>query len=388
LNLPVRPLAELRQRRSEKWGAYPADVIPLTIAEMDFDLAPPVQEVLTSAISLSDTGYSAPEPMLGEAVAGFAHARWGWDVDPAGVTAVPDVGVGVVELLRVIGRPGDPVVVSPPAYPPFFDWIPEAGMRVHEVTLQRDGPAWSLDLAALERAFAAHPAAYLLCNPQNPVGRVHTREELTALVDLARRYRVTIISDEIHGPLVLGGAVFTPLLSVPGAADVAVSVVSASKAWNLAGLKCAAVVTGSTRMARLTERFPADLPSRPGHLGVLATVAAFSAGQAWLDDLLTTLTHRRDHLGTLLRDRLPGIDWQPPSATFLAWLDCTRIGTGAELHHLLLDRARVALEPGSRFGAAGDGFFRLNFATSEAVLDLATARISDALTGRSGGIPG
>jgi cystathionine beta-lyase len=220
----------------------------------------------------------------------------------------------VVELLRALIRPGDAVAISPPVYPPFFDWLPEAGARLLEVPLAHQPDGWRLDLDALARAFATHPAAYVLCNPQNPVGRVHTATELAALVRLARIYRVTLISDEIHGPLVLPGATFTPLLAVPGAAEVAVTVMSASKAWNLAGLKCAAVV-----------------------------------------------------------------GWHPPEATFLAWLDCSAIGPDDTARAQFLDRGRVALEPGLRFGAIGSGYARLNFATSETILDEAVTRMAAAL---------
>src|SRR5262249_50130043 len=241
--LPVDPLTALRKRRSAKWQTYPADVLPLTVAEMDFALAEPVAEALRGAVERSDAGYAMPVPELGRALTGFARSRWDWDIDPASVTAVTDVGVGVVELLRLLARPGDAVVVSPPVYPPFFDWVPEAGARLLETPPAHGAAGWRPDPAALEKAFAPPPAAYVLCNPHNPVGRAHTADELAALVRLARIYQVTIVSDEIHGPLVLPGATFTPLLTVPGAAEVAVSVLSGTKTWNLAGLKGAAIVT-------------------------------------------------------------------------------------------------------------------------------------------------
>jgi cysteine-S-conjugate beta-lyase len=379
--LPVAPLSELRRRRSVKWRAYPADVLPLTIAEMDFGLAPPIADALRATIEASDTGYSAAVPELGQAFAGFAAARWDWAVDPDSVTAMIDVEVSIVELLRVLTRPGDVMVINPPVYPPFFAWAPESGARLHEVPLAHDDTGWHLDLAAIETAFATHPAVFLLCNPHNPVGRVHTREELTALVRLARLYGVTIVSDEIHAPLVLPGASYTPILTVPGAAEVAVSVVSASKAFNLAGLKCAAVVTASPTMAAVVRRFPPDGTLRTGHLGVIASIAAFREGGPWLNDLLTTLDARRTQLGDLLRDRLPMISWQPPQATYLAWLDCTKLGTDDEPRDLFLERGRVALEPGPHFGAAGAGFVRLNFGTSAEVLDQATAGMAAALAG-------
>ena len=374
--LPVAPLAELRGRRSAKWRTYPDDVLPLTVAEMDFALAPPVRDALRAAVDASDTGYSAAVPRLGKAYAGFAEGRWGWRVDPGAVTAVTDVGVGVVELLRVFTRPGDVVAFSPPVYPPFFHWPPEAGARMLEVPLTGE---LRLDLGAIESAFATHPAVYVLCNPHNPVGRVHTPDELAALVRLARVYGVTVISDEIHAPLVLPGATYTPLLTLPGAAEVAVSVVSASKAWNLAGLKCAAVVTGSPAMAAAVDRFPPDVRWRTGHFGVVASIAAFTDGVPWLDRLLATLDARRTQLGDLLRERLPGIRWRPPEATYLAWLDCTALGADDEPRELFLDRGRVALEPGLRFGAPGAGHVRLNFGTGAEIIDEATARMASAV---------
>jgi cystathionine beta-lyase len=379
-DLPVAPLSELRKRRSAKWRTYPEDVLPLTVAEMDFALAPPIMAALRDAVEASDTGYSAAVPELGDAYAGFAGRRWGAEVDPGSVTAVTDVGVGVVELLRVLTRPGDTVAISPPVYAPFFDWVPESGARLLEVPLGRDDSGWHLDLVALEAAFATHPAVYLLCNPHNPVGRVHTADELAALIRLARHYRVTLVSDEIHAPLVLPGATFTPLLSLPGAAEVAVSVVSASKAWNLAGLKCAAEVTAGPTMAGVVDRFPPDTRWRTGHLGVVASVAAFTDGDDWLGRLLTTLDARRAQLGDLLRERLPMVSWNPPEGTFLAWLDCAKLGADNEPREMFLERGRIALEPGLRFGAAGAGWVRLNFATSADILDEATARMAAAVT--------
>jgi cysteine-S-conjugate beta-lyase len=257
---------------------------------------------------------------------------------------------------------------------PFFDWIAEAGARVHAVPL-RNG---RLDLGELHRAFAAGPAAFLLCNPHNPVGLVHSRDELAELVRIATSCDVPVLSDEINAPLVLPGAKFTPILTVPGAAKVALSVVSTSKAWNLAGLKCATIVTGSPAMAVLAARLPADIQRRIGHLGVMASIAAYDEGRDWLDRLIATLDHRRQLLGSLLAARVPGVSWSPPEATFLAWLDCTMFGKGTAPRDLLYDRGLVAVEAGPRFGAVGSGHVRLNFGTSERILVAAIDRMSEA----------
>ena len=378
--LDVPALSQLRKRRSEKWRTYPSDVLPLPVAEMDFPLADPIAEALQAALDLSDTGYPVAGPELGEALAAFAGQRWDWAIDPKTVVAAADVSVAAVELLRVLCRPGDAVVISPPVYPPFFGWIPEAGARLVEVPLQRDDDGfWRLDLPALERAFRDGPAAYLLCNPHNPVGRVHEADELRELVRLAARHGVTILSDEIHGPLVLPGAKFTPLHTLSGATEMAFVLTSASKAWNVAGLKCAAIVPGSGRLRSVTDALPAEMPLRIGHFGLLASQAAWTRGGPWLDQLLATLADRRRQLRELLAARLPTVRWQPPEATYLAWLDCRAIGSGNEPRQLFLERGRVGLEPGMNFGAVGSGYVRLNFATSAEILDEAVARMAAAV---------
>jgi cysteine-S-conjugate beta-lyase len=383
--LTVADLSELRRRRSAKWRTYDEDVLPLPVAEMDFALAPAVRDVLNQAVARSDTGYAGPADELASALAGFAAERWRWKIDTESVVPATDVGVACVELLRALCPPGTHrrgVVVNPPIYPPFFHWVQETGTELVEVPLRQapDG-AWRLNLDALADAFAARPAAYLLCNPHNPVGRVHSPEELGAVVRLAHEYEVTVVSDEIHAPLVLPGATFTPFLAVPGAADIGVSVVSASKAWNLAGLKCAAIVSGSEAMRAVVDRRPVDARWRIGHFGVLASIAAFGSGTAWLDALLVTLDQRRAQLGDLLADRLPDVRWVPPESTFLAWLDCRAYGGGSAPRDRFLARGRVALEPGPNFGALAGGWVRLNFATGADILEEAVSRMSAAVEG-------
>ena len=377
--LPVDDLALLRRRRSAKWRSHDPDVLPLPVAEMDFPLAPAVRDVLADAVQRSDTGYAAGAAELAEALAGFAADRWGWEVDTGAVVPATDVGVACVEMLRVVCRPGDAVVINPPVYPPFFHWVEESGTKLVEAPLRQDETgAWRLDLDALADAFASRPAAYILCNPHNPVGRVHTREELTEVVRLAHEHGVTVISDEIHAPLVLPGATFTPFLTVPGADEVAVSLVSTSKAWNLAGLKCAAIVSASPAMHELVRQRPVDARWRVGHFGLLASVAAFADGREWLDALLATLDANRHLLTRLVGERLPDVRWSPPEATYLAWLDCRAYGDGDEPRDLFLRRGRVALEAGPRFGAPGSGWVRLNFGTSAEILDQAVARMATA----------
>lgn len=371
-------LDNLRKRTSEKWVEYPSDVLPLFVAEMDYPLAPVIAQALTERIRLSDTGYVASPLPVGEAFAGFAQRRWGWEVAPDGVRTTTDVSVCIVESLRRAIDPGDGVVINPPVYPPFFHLVPEAGGTTVEVPLLDDGATYGLDLPGIESAFAAGARAILLCNPQNPVGLVHSAESLAALADLAAKYDVTVVSDEIHAPLTHSTARFTPFLAVSDAArEHGVAVTSASKAFNLAGAKCAVMVAASDRSLALLDGMSVEVGWRTSILGLHASVAAFTHGDDWLDGTLVALESSKALLAELLAAELPGVGFRPPDATFLAWLDCQGLGWGDDPSVRALD-ARVALNPGPDFGTQGRGFTRLNFACSPEVLAEAIHRLAAA----------
>jgi cystathionine beta-lyase len=345
---------------------------------MDFGLATPVREALQAAIDGDDVGYPHPA-RLGEAFAGFARGRYGWAVDPESVLLVPDVMVGVTEVLRAVTEPGDGIVVNPPVYSPFFSAIAEIGREVVEAPLARGDDGWELDLDAVEHAFAAGARAYLLCSPHNPTGRVFARPELERIAELSERYDVAVVSDEIHAPLTLAGASHTPFGSLGEDATArAVTITSASKAWNLAGLKCAVVVPGAGA-ATMLERLPASLRYHAGHLGVLTTIAAFESGLDWLDELIVYLDGNRRLLRELLAAHLPGIGYVPPEAGYLAWLDCRSLSLSDDPAQVFLERGRVALSSGPTFGEQGRGFARLNFGTSAAILAEAVDRMATAL---------
>jgi cysteine-S-conjugate beta-lyase len=368
-------LETLRRRRSSKWVKYPPDVLPAWIAELDMPLAEPIRRALHEAIELGDTGY-AEAGALPEAFADFARARLGWTVDPARVQVVPDVMVGVAEILRVATPPEAGVVINPPVYPPFFHTIEEVGRRVVEAPLARTADEWALDFDSLEAAFRAGARVYLLCSPHNPTGRVWSRADLARIAELAARYGVLVLADEIHAPLVLAGAEHTAFLALDGADGIVFT--SASKAWNLAGLKCAVAVSGSPRTQALLARMPTEVRYRAGNLGVLAAVAAFREGGPWLDALRLHLERNRRLLADLLAERLPEVRYEPPEASYLAWLDCTALGLGDDPAKLFLERGRVALVPGHAFGRQGAGFARLNIGTSRALVTEAVRRMAAA----------
>ena len=375
--LVAPPLHQLRRRSSTKWRTYPADVLPLFVAELDFALAPPITAVLQRAVADGDTGYTPPDPGIRQAFADYADRRWGWDVAPERVRSTTDVMTGVVELLRRVIRPGDRVVITPPVYPPFTDCIEEAGGVVESVPLTDTGSGWRLDAAGLDAAFARGARAMLLCNPHNPTGTVHTRDELAELADIAARHAVTVISDEIHAPLTHEGAAFTPYLaSSPVAAESAFAVTSASKAYNLAGLKCAVMVAASDRTAAVLTALPAEVEWRTGLFGALGNVAAFSPeSDTWLAGLLSALDANRRLLADLLREHVPAARYRMPDAGFLAWVDLRALEWGDDPAGRILREARVALNPGPAFGPQGAGHVRVNFGCSPDVLREAVARI-------------
>ncbi|TFD17814.1 MalY/PatB family protein [Cryobacterium sp. TMT2-23] len=377
MDVAADPLSFLRERTSMKWRSYPPDVLPLFVAEMDFPLAEPIQDALVAAVRRSDTGYIAPANGLGAAFSGFAGRRWGWRVDPEQVTSTTDVSVAIVETLRLRIRPGDAVVITPPVYPPFFDLVPEAGGRVIAVPLLSGQAGWNLDLDGLERAFIDGARCVLLCNPHNPVGHPHTVEDLVALAELAARYGVTVISDEVHAPLTYGDAVFTPYLCVSAeAAEHGICVTSASKAWNLAGLKCAVIVTGSERMRGLVSALPVEVGWRTSQFGLIAGIAAWQHGEPWLGGVITALQANRLLLAGLLDAQLPGVGYRQPGAGYLAWLDLRSLGWGDDPALVALERGRVALSPGPKFGLPGLGYARLNFGCSPEVLGEAVSRLA------------
>ncbi|MFE6733453.1 MalY/PatB family protein [Microbacterium sp. NPDC057650] len=376
---PIRalPLDVLRRRTSEKWREYPEDVLPLFVAETDFPLAPAISAALERAVRIGDTGYIASQTPLPEAYAAFAERRFGWRPDSSRIRTTADVSMGVVEILRRVIAPGDRVIVTPPVYPPFFDLVDEAGGVVERVALHDTASGLALDLDGIDAALAAGARAVLLCNPHNPTGTVHTRESLAGLAEIAERHGAVVVSDEIHAPLVQPDAGFTPFLSASdAAARVGFAVTSASKAFNLAGLKCALMIAASDEHDAVLRGLPVEVEWRTGQFGVLAAVAAFSPeSDAWLDGLLAALDENRRLLGDLLAEHLPGSRYRMPDAGYLAWIDLTDLGWGDNPAKRILREAKVALHFGPAFGAEGRGHVRLNFGTSPEIIREAVQRI-------------
>ncbi|HEY5350244.1 MAG TPA: aminotransferase class I/II-fold pyridoxal phosphate-dependent enzyme [Candidatus Lustribacter sp.] len=373
-------IGELRKRRSAKWTMFPADVLPAWVAEMDFPLDDGVRNALLDSIRHDDCGY-ANGAGVGAAFAAFVQARFDWALDPRGVFVIPDVLVGISEVLRTLTKPGDRIVVNSPVYPPFYRVVGEVERQIEDVPLVRgDDGAWSFDLAGLERAFAGGAAAYLLCSPHNPLGMVFDATTLACIAELAKEHHVLVIADEIHAPLTLPGATFVPFLPIGDLVGCdAVALASASKAWNLPGLKCAVAVAGSERMRKKLALMRPELPWSASNLGVVASIAAFTQGSPWLDALLVYLGGNRKLLAQLLARDLPGVRYIEPQASYLAWLDCSALELGPDPVAAFLERGRVALTRGRDFGPASSAFVRVNMGTSASILTEVVARMKAAL---------
>jgi cystathionine beta-lyase len=380
-NFDSLSIQDLHRRKSSKWRDVPPGVLPAWVAEMDVRLAPPVLEVLLQAVMLGDTGYVPERSMeLAEAFAGFAGRRFGWAVLPENVVMVPDVTAGIDRVVRLTSQPGDQVAMFLPAYPPFYETLEDSKKSMVYLHLEEGETGWQVDYDQVAHAFARGVKVLLLNNPHNPTGKVFSRAELERLLDLACQHDIFVISDEVHAPLTLPGSSHTPWLAVaPEAASRSVVLTAATKAFNLAGLKCGLMVAeGDTR--GLAGRLPHEFKVMAGHLGALASTAAFRHGDAWLDALLEHLSRNRAMLERWVASLRPRIRWQPPQATYLAWLDLRKAGLGSDPARRILDQAGLALCPGHDFDpAGGPGWVRLNFGTTHSILNDILSRITATL---------
>jgi cystathionine beta-lyase len=348
---------------------------------MDFPLAEPVRDTLLDMVGRGDTGYSSAIS-LPETYAEYASKRNGQSVDPSRISVVLDVMRGIYLTIKLCTATTDGVAIMPPVYPPFFTTIRLAGRRVLEAPLARDAESghWEIDLDALERAFMLGARALLVCNPHNPVGRSWSVGELEAVAVLAERHGVLVLSDEIYAPLTFRDTRHFPFAALDSsAAQGAITFVSASKAWNLAGLKCAMAIAGSKEANQAFQRLPDEVRVEPSIMGIAANDAAFRYGGPWLANTIQYLERNRRLLAELLGDRLPGIRFTHPQATYLAWLDCDALELGEDPAAAFLEKGRVQLSSGIAFGAGGRGFARFNFATSRGIMEEAVDRMARAM---------
>lgn len=384
--IKVPSLRELQAHRSEKWRAFDRDVLPLPVAEMDFEVAEPIRDVMLEMVKNSDLGYLGPIPEAGIAFAGFARRRWNWSVDPSEVHLATDVGVAAVEVLRVLTRRGDKVLINSPIYQNFYNWINESGVEkvdvpfIYTPDVTTGGLPWKMDWEGIEKAYASGITVHMLCNPHNPLGRTYEESELDRLVELAKKHGVLIVSDEIHAPLTYKPYVFHPFLARPGADEVGITITAASKAWNIAGTKAALIISHSPKLHEKVKSMPMAVHYRASILGGFALVAAFEKGDSWLDAAVEKIEENSAILKNLLHAKIPAILYAPPHSSYLGWLDCTALNLGENPAQVFLDKGRVAFNAGHLYGAQCSQFVRFNFATSEEIISAAVDRMLGSLS--------
>ncbi len=368
-------------RSSSKWRRFPDDVLPMHVAEMDFDVAPAIIERIKDLASRSDLGYTGPIPEVAKSFEAFALDRWGWQIAPEQLKLATDVGVAAVEILRVLTEPGDRVLVNSPVYSSFYHWIEEVHAEVVDAPLVLKGDDWVLDLGAIEAAFKDGVKVYMLCSPQNPVGRVHTAKELTAIAELADKYGVTVISDEIHAPL--SWVPFTPYLALgPAAERTGVVITSSSKAWNVAGLKAAFLLTQGPEVQNRLKGIPEAMHWRTSLVGAFAMESAFSHSVDWLDDAVGQIQENLAFFQHEIAQKLPKAKLFNMESTYLVWVDLAAYRVDHP-QKVILQQARVAVVPGEDHAPADEysNYIRFNIAASKARISEAVSRISKVLEG-------
>ncbi len=380
MTLEILDADELRRRGSAKWTAFPG-AIGAFVAEMDFGVAPPVAEALHRAVRDGLTGYlpTSARSDLADATAAWCLDRFDWAIAPERVRPVADV-LSVLDLfLRRFSDPGKPVIVPTPAYMPFLRLPQVTGRRVIEVPSPVVDGRYELDLDGIAAGFEAGADVLVLCNPWNPVGRVLTREELVAVAEVVEAHGGRVFSDEIHAPLTFAGHRHTPYASISDAtAAHAVTAISASKAFNLPGLKCAQLVLSNDADAARYDEVAGFGASGASTLGVLANTAAYVGGGTWLDEAVAYLDGSRIAVGERLAEKLPALGYAPPEGTYIGWLDARALDLGAQPATTIVERAGVALTDGAACGEAARGFLRLILATPRPVLEEAVDRLAAA----------
>lgn len=367
-------LNELRARNTLKWTRYPADALPMWVAESDFGTCPEVKQALLDAVNREAFGYPPATTGLGEALSKFSTAHYGWGPKPEHVFAVPDVVRGVWLAIEHLTRPGAPIILPTPSYMPFLEFS-----RVMDRETMIIDAYGGIDLDAVEDCLRRGAGSIVLVSPYNPLGFAFEREFLVELAELVARYDARIIADEIHAPLVFGRRNI-PVASVSDtAAAVTVTVTATSKAWNIAGLKCAQMVFSNAADAAAWERIHPLWREGVSTIGLVAAEACYRADTAFLDEQLQVLRSNRDTLAAELPALIPGLTTTIPEATFLMWLDFRDTALADRPAAQILQRCKVVLNEGLTFGPGGAGHARLNFACTPDTLTEALNRLSTAV---------
>jgi len=370
------PIDYLRSRRNNKWHMHPDDVIPAFVAEMDFAVAPPIKAAVEKIVAQQDYGYpkrigERAERDVCDAFARHMKRRFNWETPAEQAICVADLVQGTFASVLAFSDPGDGVILQVPNYPPFRESITSTERKLIPLKMHDTGERFAHDLAELKGLVDAKTKIFLLCSPQNPTGRVFSKHELEAIGRYAIDHDLIIVSDEIHADLVYAPLKHIPIASLsPEIAARTVTLTSATKSFNIPGLRCGVMHFGSPElMARFHKRMPQRLMGQLNITGIDATIAAWEEGRPWLDAVLAYLAASRDRVVDVLAKEIPAIRVIKPEATYLAWLNCERLDLKSTAYDFFLEHAKVGFSAGETFEPDHTQFVRLNFATSTKILD-------------------
>lgn len=366
---------------SRKWSLHP-DTIGAWVAEMDFGTAPAIRDALHAAVDDGVLGYLSPSTAadMADATAVWLAAEYGWAVPVERIHPVSDVVAALGVTIEHFSRPGSAVIIPTPAYMPFHTYPPTLGREVVQVPgIEVDG-RWRHDLEGIDAAFAAGAGTLVLCNPHNPTGVVLTREELEAISAVVERHGGRVFADEIHAPVRYGEAAHIPYASLSETtARHTITGTSASKAWNIPGLKAAQLITSNDADEAAYSRFGFAVVHGASTPGVIASTAAYRDGRPWLDAVVEYLDRNRRLLGELLADCLPSVRYVTPEATYLAWLDCRELPIEGSAAAFFREHAGVTVTDGALCGVGSEGFVRLVFAMPAPLLEETVRRMGAAV---------
>ncbi len=366
---------------SMKWNQYPADVLPLWVADMDFKAPEEVINALQERVAQGVFGYPNESKELRSAAVDWLAGRFDWKISPEAVILLPGVVNGFNLACQAVTQPGDAMLIQTPVYPPFLRVAGYAGGQLQEMELTRNIQGdYSIDYDRFEASFTNRTRAFLLCSPHNPVGRVWRRNELERLAAVCVERDAVIISDEIHADLVFSESRHIPIASLNAeTAQRTITLIAPSKTFNIPGLCCSLAVIETETLRRQFMHARRGLVGEVNLLGQTAALAAYRHGAEWLEAALQYMQANRDLLVKTLRDELPQLHITQPEGTYLAWIDCRDAGLGNYPYKFFLEKAKVALNDGTRFGKGGDGFVRLNFACPRSILEEALSRMVESL---------
>ena len=370
-----------RNTDSHKWHEYPPEILPMWISDMDFMSPKPVVDALQERIQHGVFGYPLHPPKeLCGLIIDKMDRNFGWKIKEEDFLFFPGTHDSFKLACRLIGKPGDDVLMHTPLYPPLL-WAPEVVEKkcLTSALVQDQNGKYGYDFDNFQEVITPNTSLYILCNPHNPVGRVYTKPELEKISEICLKNNIVICSDDVHSELLFPGSYYTPIASIDQEiAERTITLIAPSKAYNIAGLKLSIAIVQNRKMWNLIRSQLDNYPASA--LGIVAGTAAYRDGGNWLSQMLIYIDENRQFLYKFVKEKLPGIKMSMPEGTYLAWLDCRDLNLSPSPFHYFLNKAKVALGNGESFGVGGEGFVRLNFACSRNLLNECLERMKNSIS--------